>query len=75
MPQTLIEKIAQRYAEGVPSGHEVRAGDYLSVRPRHVMTHDNTAAVVPKFLSMGATKVHDSSQPVVRARPRYSERE
>ncbi len=64
MPQTLVEKIAQRFAVGLPDGHTVHAGDFLTVRPAHVMTHDNTAAVIPKFVSMGATRVADPGQPV-----------
>ena len=64
MPQTMIEKISQRFAVGLPAGQEVHAGDYLSIRPAHCMTHDNTAAVIPKFKSMGAAKVNDSNQPV-----------
>jgi homoaconitate hydratase len=46
--QNLIEMIAQRYAVGVPAGTLVKSGDYLMIRPEHVMTHDNTAAVIPK---------------------------
>ena len=64
MPQNLFEKIAQRYSVDLADGHTVRAGDFLSVRPAHVMTHDNTAAVIPKFESMGATRIHDPGQPV-----------
>ena len=64
MPQTLIEKIAQRFAIGLGDGQTVQSGDFISVRPAHVMTHDNTAAVIPKFESMGATGVHDPRQPV-----------
>jgi homoaconitate hydratase len=64
MPQTLIEKIAQRFAFGLPAGQTVRAGDFLSIRPAHCMTHDNTDAVIPKFKSIGAKKVHDPRQPV-----------
>ncbi len=64
MPQTLVEKIAQQYAVGLSPGSEVHAGDFLSVRPAHCMTHDNTDAVIPKFKSIGATKVHDPRQPV-----------
>ena len=64
MPQNLIEKIAQAFAVGLPSDAEVHAGDYLSIRPAHVMTHDNTAAVIPKFASMGAAKVKDPAQPM-----------
>jgi homoaconitate hydratase len=64
MPQTLVEKIAQRHAVGLPAGAELRAGDFVTIRPAHVMTHDNTGAVIPKFRSIGATRVHDPSQPV-----------
>ncbi len=64
MPQSLVEKIAQRFAVDLPDGSEVHAGDFLSIRPAHVMTHDNTAAVMPKFASMGAVKVADPGQPV-----------
>ena len=64
MPQNLIEKIAQRFAVGLPDGHTVRAGDFLTMRPAHVMTHDNTSAVIPKFESMGATCISDPKQPV-----------
>ena len=64
MPQTLIEKIAQRFAVGLPAGQEVRAGDFLSIRPAHVLTHDNTGAVIPKFESIGATRIADPRQPV-----------
>ncbi len=64
MPQNLIEKIAQRFSVGLPDGQTVHQGDFLSVWPAHVMTHDNTAAVIPKFESMGATKIADPNQPV-----------
>jgi len=45
----------------------LRAGDFLSIRPFHVMTHDNTAAVMKKFKAIGATRVHDPAQPVFTA--------
>ncbi len=64
MAQTLVEKIAQRFAVGLADGTVVRSGDFLTVRPAHVMTHDNTAAVIPKFESMGATRISDPNQPV-----------
>jgi homoaconitate hydratase len=62
MSQTLIEKIAQKYAVGLERGYKVHAGDYLSVRPAYVMTHDNTGAVIPKFKSIGATRLADPRQ-------------
>jgi len=64
MPQNLVERIAQRYAVGLEPGREVRSGDFLSIRPAHVMTHDNTGAIIPKFKAIGATRMSDPRQPV-----------
>ncbi len=64
MSFTLVEKIATRHADGLASGAAVRAGDFVSIRPRHVMTHDNTGAVMPKFKQIGATAIADPGQPV-----------
>lgn len=64
MSQTLIEKIAQKFAVGLAPKHEVHAGDYLSIKPAYVMTHDNTGAVIPKFRSIGATKLFNPRQVV-----------
>jgi homoaconitate hydratase len=64
MGQTLIEKIVERYTVGLKEGQQVYANSFVSVRPKHIMTHDNTGAVIPKFRSMGATKIFDPSQPV-----------
>ena len=64
MGLTLVEKIAARHADGLAMGTVVRAGDFISIRPRHVMTHDNTGAVIPKFKQIGATAIADPAQPV-----------
>jgi homoaconitate hydratase len=64
MGLTLVEKIAARHADGLAPGAVVRAGDFISIRPRHVMTHDNTGAVIPKFKQIGATEIADPAQPV-----------
>ena len=64
MGLTLVEKIAARHADGLARGAVVRSGDFISIRPRHVMTHDNTGAVIPKFKQIGATKIADPAQPV-----------
>lgn len=64
MGQTLVEKIVQKYAVNLPKGHQVRAGEIVTLRPKHVMTHDNTGAVIPKFQSIGAKKIFDPRQPV-----------
>ena len=63
MGQTIVERIAQSHLMEGPA-RPLRAGDVVSVRPRHVLTHDNTAAVMKKFASIGATAVADSDQPV-----------
>ena len=64
MGLTLVEKIATRHADGLTPGTVVRSGDFISIRPRHVMTHDNTGAVIPKFKQIGATTIVDPAQPV-----------
>src|SRR6266478_1637891 len=61
MGQTITEKIAQTYMAEGPQ-RSLRAGDFLSIRPHHVMTHDNTSAVMGKFKGIGAKKIHDSKQ-------------
>ncbi|HVN32904.1 MAG TPA: homoaconitase [Thermoanaerobaculaceae bacterium] len=63
MGQTIIEKIAQAHMAEGPV-RPLRAGDFLSIRPRHVMTHDNTSAVMSKFKAIGAAKLADPRQPV-----------
>jgi homoaconitate hydratase len=64
MGLTLVEKIAARHADGLAPGTQVHSGDFVSIRPRHVMTHDNTGAVIPKFRQIGATSIADPAQPV-----------
>ena len=49
-PQTIIEKVVQKYAVGLPEGKVVKAGDYVMIQPEHVMTHDNTGPVVSKYV-------------------------
>jgi hypothetical protein len=47
-------------------------GDFVTIRPKHVMTHDNTGAVIPKFkeifkgtpVGSPAPRMHDPRQPV-----------
>jgi homoaconitate hydratase len=63
MPQTLVEKIAQAHLAEGPN-RPLRSGDFVSIRPFHVMTHDNTSAVMSKFKAIGAKKLYDSKQPV-----------
>ena len=48
VPQTYIEKIVQKYAVDLPPGKIVRAGDYVMIKPEHVMSHDNTGPIISK---------------------------
>ena len=64
-PQTLTEKIVQRYSQGLPAGKLVKSGDYVTLAPHRCMTHDNSWPVATKFMSIGASKIHDSKQIVM----------
>jgi homoaconitate hydratase len=61
MPQTIVEKIAQAHLTDGPN-RPLGAGDFVSIRPSHVMTHDNTSAVMSKFKSIGAKQIYDPKQ-------------
>ncbi len=63
MGQTVVEKIAQAHMAEGPN-RPLAAGDFLAVRPHHVMTHDNTSAVMAKFEGIGASRIADPRQPV-----------
>ncbi|KAK5719653.1 mitochondrial Homoaconitase [Elasticomyces elasticus] len=64
-PQTLTEKIVQRYSQNLPQGKYVKSGDYVTLSPHHCMTHDNSWPVATKFMAIGATKIHDPKQIVM----------
>jgi homoaconitate hydratase len=51
VPQTLTEKIVQRFAVGLPQGKYVRSGDYVTIQPARCMTHDNTWPVAQVSVS------------------------
>ncbi|HXW93881.1 MAG TPA: homoaconitase [Terriglobales bacterium] len=61
MSQTMVEKIAQSHLAEGPK-RPLRAGDFVSIRPHRVMTHDNTSAVMSKFKGIGAQKIHNPRQ-------------
>jgi homoaconitate hydratase len=61
MPQTVTEKIARAHMAEGPT-RPLRSGDFLSIRPHRVMTHDNTSAVMSKFKGIGAKKIQDPQQ-------------
>ena len=63
MGQTVVEKIAQLHLDET-SDRPLRQDDFVSIRPRHVMTHDNTSAVMKKWKQLGVARVHAPAQPV-----------
>ena len=65
VPQTLTEKIVQKYAVGLPRDKVVKSGDYVTIAPHHCMTHDNSWPVALKFMSIGASKLNDPKQIVM----------
>ncbi len=64
MGATVVEKIARTHMVEGPD-RPLRPGDMVVLRPRHVLTHDNTAPVMTKFRSIGVDRVADPRQPVV----------
>jgi homoaconitate hydratase len=64
MGQTIVEKLATAHAVGLEPAQKVYSGDFIKIRPKHVMTHDNTSAVIGKFKRIGVEKIADPRQPV-----------
>ena len=64
MSQNLIEKIAQKYAIDLEPNEKVRSGDYVTIKPEHILTHDNTGAVMGKFKAIGAKNMANPRQPM-----------
>ena len=58
--QTVVEKVLSRKA-----GTRVSAGEIVTIEPDRVMSHDNTAFVIKKFLETGRTRVWDPDKVVV----------
>eukprot|EP01147_Barroeca_monosierra_P002286 gene2286-5280_t len=62
--QNLVEKIVQKHLAENSSSDPVFSGDFVSVSPAYVMTHDNTAAVMQKYHDLHVKKLHNPSQAV-----------
>jgi homoaconitate hydratase len=61
LARNLIEKIVQQYTT---TSQIVQSGDFVTIEPAHVMTHDNTGAVMVKFGKMGMDRIRNPRQPV-----------
>ena len=64
MSQNLVEKIAQGHVAGLTHGQITRSGDYIRIAPSHILTHDNTSAIIQKFNALGGQQVKNCRQPV-----------
>jgi len=62
--QTVVEKVAQAHAATAARGREFVAGDFLSIQPRHILTHDNTAPAMRIFRAMGGKRLRLPEQAV-----------
>jgi homoaconitate hydratase len=60
--QNIVEKITQKYLYQPDNGYIVRAGDFVNIQPSFVMTHDNSYAVIQKFLKYENQTIHNSKQ-------------
>lgn len=65
MGRTLAEKIVRAHALDLPPDSRVRTGDIVRIYPAHLLTHDNTSAVIGKFHAWGGSRVRDRNQPVL----------
>ncbi|EEB06531.1 homoaconitate hydratase Lys2 [Schizosaccharomyces japonicus yFS275] len=65
VPQNVTEKIVQKFAKDLPADKYVRSGDYVTIKPKHCMSHDNSWPVALKFMGIGAKKIFDNRQVVM----------
>ncbi|MEN0019930.1 MAG: homoaconitase, partial [Planctomycetota bacterium] len=65
-PRNLVQKIAARHLIG---GGDVTPGSFVRIKPRRVMSHDNSAAIINKFTGLFTTgfapTIADPTQPVI----------
>lgn len=64
MPLNLIEKITRNFVAEEELTPDIKSGDFVNIEPAYVMTHDNTGAVIPKFMELGSTRLYNPSQVV-----------
>jgi 3-isopropylmalate/(R)-2-methylmalate dehydratase large subunit len=60
MSETFVQKILGKKAD-----RKVVPGDIVEVKPDVAMSHDNTAAIIQKFNSLGVDKIDDPDRHVV----------
>jgi len=65
MARTFVERVAARHVDGWEAKRGPREGDAVWLRPTRLMTHDNSSAVLARFLAMGARRVVQPDRCVV----------
>jgi homoaconitate hydratase len=65
MARTFVEAVVEAHACGARLGRAPRPGDIVWLRPKKLMTHDNSSAILKRFHAMGATRVSDPSRCVI----------
>lgn len=65
LPQTYVEKIVQRHAVGLPEGAVVKSGDYVMIKPQHVMTHVSRIRHIQTPLTDTRLSLQDNTGPVI----------
>lgn len=60
MTETFVQKVL-----GKKAGRKVVPGDIVEVKPDMAMSHDNTAAIIQKFNSLGVKKIDNPDRHVV----------
>ena len=63
--QTLTEKIISNYIEKKSHADLVSQGSAYWIEPEHIMSHDNSAAIIKKFNDFNIKKVINKKQPVI----------
>ncbi|KAF8072185.1 hypothetical protein FPV67DRAFT_1606656 [Lyophyllum atratum] len=64
-PQTVVEiELYRRTSRRPVRSGTVKSGDYVMIRPEHVMAHDNHVPGITKPNSIGATRIHNPAQAV-----------
>ena len=65
MGQTLTEKIFQKHALDINPNQKIISGDSIWLQPEHILTHDNTSAIIPKFKNFKKHAIFNNHQPII----------
>ena len=63
--QNLTEKIISNYIDKRSNDETVKTGSAYWIEPEHIMSHDNSAAIIKKFNDFNIEKVVNQKQPII----------